>query len=66
MVIKFQRFIFNTLFPTSTTVYRSLIEKSRSYMSNRYPLIINETQFVLQGNVNFYLLPELYAKENHF
>ena len=63
---KFQRFIFNTLFPTSTTVCRSLIEKIRSYMSNRYPLIINETQFVLQGNVNFYLSPELYAKKNHF
>ena len=55
---KFQRFIFNTLFPTSTTVYTSLIEKSRSYMSNRYPLITNKTHFVLQGNVNFYLSPE--------
>ena len=63
---KFQRFIFNALSPTSTTVYRSLIEKSRAYMSNRYPLIINKTHFVLLGNVKFYLLPELYAKNKSF
>ena len=63
---KFQRFIFKALFPTSTTVYRSFIEKSQSYISNRYPLIIIETHFVFLGNVNLYISPDIYAKNQSF
>ena len=29
---KFQKFIFNTIFPTSTTVYRILFEKAQAYI----------------------------------
>lgn len=34
---KFQKFIFNTIFPTSTTVYKILSERAQAYISKRYP-----------------------------
>ena len=60
---KFQKFIFNMVFPTSTTVYRYLFEKAQSYISKRYPIIITETYFLMLGKVTFFLSPELYAKK---
>ena len=63
---KFQKFIFNTVFPTSTTVYRYLFENAQSYISKRYPIIITETYFIMLGKVTFFLSPELYAKNESF
>ena len=63
---KFQKFICNTIFPTSTTVYRILFEKAQTYISKRYPIIITEKYFLMLGKVTFFLSPELYAKTNHF
>ena len=63
---KFQKFIFNTIFPTSTTVYRILFEKAPAYISKRYPIIITETYFLMLGKVTFFLSPELYAKNKSF
>ena len=63
---KFQKFIFNTIFPTSTTVYRNLFEKAQAYISKRYPIIITETYFLMLGKVTFFLSPELDAKNKSF
>ena len=63
---KFQKFIFNTIFPTSTTVYRFLFEKAQAYISKRYPIIITEKYFLILGKVTFFLSPELYAKNKSF
>ena len=52
---KFQKFIFSTIFPTSTTVYRILFEKAQAYISKRYPIIITETYFLMLGKVTFFL-----------
>ena len=62
----FQKFIYKVLFPTSTTVYSILFEKAQAYMSYRYPIIISQSLFVLLGDVDIYLLPELYAKNKSF
>ena len=63
---KFQKFIFNTVFPTSTTVHRYLFEKAQSYISKRYPIITTEIYFLMLGKVTCFLLPELYAKNKSF
>ena len=63
---KFQKFIFNTIFPTSTTVYRILFEKAQAYIPKRYPIIITEKYFLMLGKVTFFLSPELYAKNKSF
>ena len=63
---KFQKFIFNTIFPTSTTVYKILFERAQAYISKRYPIIITEKYFLMLGKVNFFLSPELYAKNKSF
>ena len=62
----FQKFIYKVLFPTLTTVYRILFEKAQAYMSYRYPIIISQSLFVLLGDVDIYLLPELNAKNKSF
>ena len=63
---KFRKFIFNTVFPTSTIVYRYLFEKAQSYISKRYPIIITDIYFLMLGKVTFFLSPELYAKNKSF
>ena len=63
---KFQKFIFNPIFPTSTTVYRILFEKAQAYISKRYPIIISEKYFLMLGKVTFFISPELYAKKKSF
>ena len=63
---KFQKFIFNTVFPTSMTVHRYLFEKAQSYISKRYLIIITEIYFLMLGKVTFFLSPELYAKNKSF
>ena len=60
---KLQKFIFNTVFPTSTTAHGYLFEKAQSYISKRYPIIITEIYFLMLGKVTFFLSPELYAKK---
>ena len=62
----FQSFIYKTLFPTSTTNYKFLIEKIKSFQSNRYPILINDNHFTVLENVNIYLSPELYARNKSF
>ena len=57
----FQSFIYKTLFPTSITNYKFLIEKIKSFQSNRYPISINDDHFTVLENVDIYLSPELYA-----
>ena len=63
---KFQKFIFNTIFPTSTTVCRILFKKAQAYISKRYPIIITKKYFLMLGKVTFFLSPELYAKNKSF
>ena len=63
---EFQKFIFNTVFPTSATVYKYLFKKTQSYISKRYPIIITKTYFLMLGKVTFFLSPELYAKNKSF
>ena len=63
---KFQKFVFNTVFPTSTTVYKYLLEKAQSYISKRYPIIITKTYFLMLAKVTFFLSPELYPKNKSF
>ena len=61
----FQSFIYKTLFPTSTTIYKFLIEKI-SFQSNKYPILINDDHFTVLKNVDIYLSPELYARNKSF
>ena len=63
---KFQKFIFNTVFPTSTTVHRYLFEKAQSFISKRYPIITTKIYFLMLGKVTFFLSPELCAKNKSF
>ena len=62
----FQEFIFKTLFPTPRTTYLYLIDKSRSFIQQRYPIVISKKLSVVLGNVDIYLSPELYAKNKSF
>ena len=50
----------------STTVYKILFEKAQAYMLYRYPIIISQSLFVLLGDVDIYLSPELYATNKSF
>ena len=61
----FQMFIFKTLFPTGKN-YRYLIEKAKAFQSSRYPIIITDDKFIVLGNIDMYLSPELYAKNKSF
>ena len=60
----FQIIIFRTLFLSGKN-YNYLIEKAKAFQSSRYPIIINDDKFIVLGNIDLYLSPELYAK-NHF
>ena len=62
----FQSFIYKTLFPTSTTTYRFLIEKTNIFLSNKYPVVRNDDYFTVLENVDIYLSPELYARNKSF
>ena len=61
----FQMFIFKTLFPSWKNC-RYLIEKAKAFQSSRYPIIINDDKFIVLGNIDLYLSPELYAKNKSF
>ena len=61
----FQMFIFKTLF-TSGKNYDYLIEKAKPFQSSRYPIIITDDKFIVLGNIDLYLSPELCAKNKSF
>ena len=61
----FQSFIYKTLFPTFP-IYKFLIEKIKSFQSNRYPILINDDHFTVLENVDIYLSPELYTRNKSF
>ena len=58
-------FIFKTLFLSGKN-YNYLIEKAKAFQSSRYPIIITDDKFIVLGNIDLYLSPELYQKINHF
>ena len=58
----FQNFIYKTLFGKGQT-YKYLIDKSISFHSERYPIVI-ERNITIIGNVNLYITPELYSARN--
>ena len=62
----FQSLIYKTLVPITTTNYKFLIEKIKSFQSNRYPILINDDHFTVLENVEIYLSPELYARNKSF
>ena len=61
----FQMFIFKTLFPSGKN-YDYLIEKAKPFQSSRYPIIITDDKFIVLGNIDLYLSPELYTKNKSF
>ena len=58
----FQNFIYKTLFGKGQT-YKYLIDKSISFHSERYPIVI-ERNITIIGNVNLYITSELYSARN--
>ena len=58
----FQNFIYKTLFGKGQT-YKYLIDKSISFHSERYPIVIERYKTII-GNVNLYITPELYSARN--
>ena len=60
----FQRFLFDLIFPTSTTTYRPFIERSQAYWSQRWPLVIGQRISKLLGNVDIFLCLEMYQNKN--
>ena len=58
----FQNFIYKTLFGKGQT-YKYLIDKSMSFHSERYPIVI-ERNITIIGHVNLYITPELYSDRN--
>ena len=61
----FQFFIYKALFGKGK-VYKYLIEKSLSFHSQRYPIIILPKAIILGQGVDLYITPELYARNKSF
>ena len=60
----FHGFLFKTLFPTSIKTYPYFIDKSRTFVSKRWPLLIADNFSGILGNVEFNLSPELYTNKS--
>ena len=60
----FHGFLFKTIFTTSIKRYPYFIEKSKTFVSKRWPLLIADNFSGILGNVEFYLSPELYANKS--
>ena len=61
----FQFFIYDALFGKGK-LYKYLIEKSLSFHSQRYPIIILPKAIILGQGVDLYITPELYARNKSF
>ena len=67
MTIKnFNLLLIKRFFQHQRTIYKFLIEKIKSFQSNKYPILINDDHFTVLENVDIYLSPELYARNKSF
>ena len=62
----FHGFLFKTIFTTSIKTYPYFIEKSKTFVSKKWPLLLADNFSGILGNVGFYLSPELYANKSFF
>ena len=62
----FHGFLFKTIFTTSIKRYPYFIEKSKTFVSKKWPLLLADNFSGILGNVGFYLSPELYANKSFF
>ena len=60
----FHGFLFKTIFTTSIKTYPYFIEKSKTFVSKKWPLLLADNFSGILGNVGFYLSPELYANKS--
>ena len=60
----FHGFLFKTIFTTSIKRYPYFIEKSKTFVSKKWPLLLADNFSGILGNVGFYLSPELYANKS--
>ena len=60
----FHGFLFKTIFTTSIKTYPCFIEKSKTFVSKKWPLLLADNFSGILGNVGFYLSPELYANKS--
>ena len=60
----FHGFLFKTIFTTSIKTYPYFIEKSKTFVSKKWPLLLVDNFSGILGNVGFYLSPELYANKS--
>ena len=60
----FHGFLFKTIFTTSIKTYPYFIEKSKTFVSKKWPLLLADNFSGIVGNVGFYLSPELYANKS--
>ena len=58
--------LFTMQFFQHLRVYRILFEKAQAYMSDRFPIIVNQSVFILARGVDIYLSPEVYAQHKSF
>ena len=60
----FQAFLFKTTFPSVIKTYPYFIEKSKTFVSKRWPILIADNFSGILGDAEFYLSPELYANKS--
>ena len=60
----FQVFLFKTMFSSAIKTYPYFIEKSKTFVSKRWPILIADNFSGILGNAEFYLSPELYANKS--
>ena len=64
--VDFQLFLSKIIFPNDLTTHRFLFERSKTYIGDRWPIIINNTNLILKENINYYMTKEMYAKNKSF
>ena len=60
----FQAFLFKTMFPSARKTYPYFIEKIKTFVSKRCPILIADHFSGILGDAEFYLSPELYANKS--
>ena len=60
----FQEFLYKTLFPTTVKTYPFFLEKTKPFVSKRWPILIADNFSGILRDVEFYLSPELYANKS--
>ena len=64
--VDFQLFLSKIIFPNDLTTHRFLFERSKTYIGDRWPIIITNTNLILKENINYYITKEMYAKNKSF